>query len=83
MYRKLEPAPRMTTHEASERYPDSHILMQMDNIRDLSNEMGVALYVGDDGDELFSLQVHLPVPSGLVVEGLHHLHSLGGIVVGT
>ena len=82
MYKKIEPALRMTANEASERYPDSFIIVQMDS-RNLSNDMGSILYVGDDGDELFSLVMKLDDPSLYrVVEGLNHRCSLGGIVVG-
>ena len=31
MYRKIEPPLRITANEASERYPDEFILMQMDS----------------------------------------------------
>ena len=81
MYKKVENEPHMTMHEASERYPDSYILMQDDNDGSL-NPKGAVLYVGDNFDELFDLQVDLLVPHGLVVEGLNHQRSLGGIVVG-
>ena len=82
MYKKIEPALRMTANEASERYPDSFIIVQMDS-RNLSNDMGSVLYVGDDGDELFSLVMKFDDPSLYrVVEGLSHRRSLGGIVVG-
>ena len=82
MYRKIEPTLRMTVNEASEKYPNEHILMQMDS-KNLSNDMGTVLYVGDDGDELFSLVMKFNDPSLYrVIEGLNHLRSLGGIVVG-
>ena len=82
MYNKIEPALRMTRNEASERYPDSFILMRMDSMS-LSNDVGTVLYVGDDGDELFSLAVNFDDPSLCgVVDGLNHRRSLGGIVVG-
>ena len=81
MYRKIEPAVRMTANEASERYPNSYILMQREN-RDMFDPVGTVLYIGDDGDELFSLQVNQPVPLGIVIEGLHLQYSLGGVVVG-
>ena len=81
MYRRVDDNQRMTTHEASERYPDNYILMQMDD-RELFNPTGIVLYVGDNGDELFSVQVRSSVPLGLVVEGLNHQRSMGGIAVG-
>ena len=33
MYRKIEPALRMTANEASERYPDIYIVIQMDSMK--------------------------------------------------
>ena len=83
MYRKIEGNPHMTMHEASEYYPDSHVLMQMDKDYML-NPLGVILYVGDDHDELFALQVDLPVSNGIVFEGIgiQRRYSLGGVVVG-
>ena len=81
MYRKVEDTPHMTMHEASERYPDNFILMQMDN-RDIYDPAGIVLYLGDNYNELFSLMMKFDVPLGLVVEGLNHQRSLGGIAVG-
>ena len=82
MYRQIEPALRMTANEASERYMDDYIIIRMDS-KNPSCEMGFVLYVGDDGDELFSLVLKLDDPSLYrVVEGLDLLCSLGGIVVG-
>ena len=82
MYTKVEDDMRMSCNEASERYPDSYILIQRDN-RDMFDPVGAVLYVGDDFNELFSLQVNLPVPLGVVVEGTNRSCSLGGVVVGT
>jgi hypothetical protein len=83
MYRKIENSPRMTESEATERYPDSYILMQLDS-SELFDPAGIVLYIGDDGDELFSLQIKLPVPRGVVIEGINISRrlSLGGLVVG-
>ena len=81
MYSRIDENPHMTMHEASELYPDSFILMQMDD-RSLFNPSGIVLFVGDDGDELFSIQVNSNIQLGLVVEGLNHQRSLGGVVVG-
>ena len=81
MYKKIEPIPRMTRNEASERYPDNYILIQRDS-RDIFDPVGNVLYIGDNYDELFSLMMDSDVPLGLVVEGLNHQRSLGGIVVG-
>ena len=81
MYQKVEDSQRMTVNEASERYPDSYILMQMDD-RGLFNPTGIVLYIGDNGDELFSVQIRSNIPLGLVVEGLNHQRSMGGVVVG-
>ena len=81
MYRKIEPALRMTRNEASERYPDSFIIMQMDSMN-LSDEVGTVLYVGDEQNEMFALVVKLQLQFRGIVEGLNHWRSLGGIVVG-
>ena len=82
MYKKTESELRMTANEASERYPDSFILMRMDSTNP-SDDMGTVLFIGDDGDELFSLVMKLDDPSNCgVTEGLNHLRSLGGVVVG-
>ena len=82
MITKLEPALRMTSHDAAERYPDSYILMRMDDINP-SNDMGTVLYIGKDGDALFALAIQLD-NSYLcgVTEGLNLQRSLGGAVVG-
>ena len=48
MYRKIEPALRMTRNEASERYPDSFIIMQMGSMN-LSDDVGTVLYVNEGG----------------------------------
>ena len=82
MYRKIEPALRMTANEASAKYPDEFILMRMDSMNP-SNDMGTVLYIGDDSDELFSLIMKLDDPSLCgVTEGMNHRRSLGGVVVG-
>ena len=39
MYKKVEEISRMTRNEASERYPDSFIVMQMDSMN-LSDDVG-------------------------------------------
>ena len=81
MYSKIEPALRMTANEASERYPDSFIVMQMDSM-DLSDDVGTVLYVGDNERELYALIVRLKQPFCGVHEGINHRRSLGGVVVG-
>ncbi|MCL1884658.1 MAG: hypothetical protein FWF81_13015 [Defluviitaleaceae bacterium] len=82
MYKKIENSPRMTRNQVSEEYPDKYILMQRDN-RDTFDPTGVALYVGDNYDELFSLQVDLPVRLGVVIEGINISSrlTLGDLVV--
>ena len=80
MYRKIEGDLRMTLNEASERFPDSFILIRRDN-RDLFNPMGTVLYIGDDYHELFSMQVDMDDSLGIVVDGLNHHRSLGGIEI--
>ena len=81
MYKKIEPPLRMTRNEASERYPDSFIVMQMDSM-DLSDDVGTVLYVGDTARELYALVVRLNKPFSGVVDGINHHRSLGGVVVG-
>ena len=76
MYKKIENGLRMTENEASAHFPDSYILMQRDN-RDMFDPVGAILFIGDDFDELFDLQVDLPVPLGIVIEGRNHRRSLG------
>ena len=81
MYRKIEPALRMTANEASARYSDEFIIMQMDSM-DLSDDIGTVLYVGDERRELYALVVSLNLPYSGIVEGLNYYrNSLGGVVV--
>jgi hypothetical protein len=68
MYKKIEGSPRMTANEASELYPDDYLLMQLDS-NDMFDPTGVILYTGDNFDELFSLQIDLPIILGVVIEG--------------
>ena len=81
MYQTIEKNAHMTIDEAAERYPDSFIVMNMDN-PDISNDIGTVLYVVDNQKEAFSLQIHSNIPLGIVIEGLHHQYSLGGVVIG-
>ena len=81
MYKTVEGNKRMTANDACVEYPNNYILMQLEN-DDTFDPVGLVLYIGDDGDELFSLQVNLPVPMGIVIEGLNYRRSLGGLVVG-
>jgi len=81
MYRKIEPAMRMTANEASAYYPDSYIIMQMDSM-DLSDDVGTVLYVGDNERELYALVVSLNQPFVGVLDGLNlQRNCLGGVVV--
>ena len=81
MYRKIEPPLRMTRNEASERYQDEFIIMQMDSM-DLSDDVGTVLYVGDDRVELYGVIKELNRSLLRVVEGLNHGRNfLGGIEV--
>ena len=82
MYQTVEGNPRMTRNEAMERYPNSYILIQRDN-RDTFDPLCIVLYIGDDFDELFSLQVDLPVSLGVVVEGINISSrlTLGDLVI--
>ena len=82
MYRKIEPPVRMTKNEAMGNFPNDYILIQKDSENSMGDPMGTVLYVGDDGDELFSLQIRLPVERGIVCEGLNiQKNSIGGVVV--
>ncbi|MCL1884139.1 MAG: hypothetical protein FWF81_10370 [Defluviitaleaceae bacterium] len=82
MYKKIEPALRMTGNEASERYPDSYIVMQMDSMK-LSDDVGTVLYVGDNERELYRLIKSLNQPYCGVGEGINLMRNcLGGVVVG-
>ena len=82
MYRKIEPPLRMSSIEASERYPDEYIIMQMDSINP-SDDMGTVLYVGDNMSELFSIVMKLDMENCGVSEGLNLQRNLGGIVIGS
>ena len=79
MYQKVENNQCMTDIEASERYPDSFIIMRMDS---MESQMGTVLYVGDNQNEIISLVMELREPFCGVIEGLNHQRSLGGVVVG-
>ena len=82
MYHEIEEKPHMTDIEASERYPDSFIIMRMDSM-DISNQMGRVLYIGNNQSELISLIMEFEDLSNCgVVEGLNLQRSLGGVVVG-
>ena len=81
MYKKIDPALRMTANEASARYPDSFILMQMDSMS-LSADVGTALFIGDDRNELYDVIISLNRSLCGIVDGLNHQRSLGGVVVG-
>ena len=82
MYQIVEPSLRMTRNEASERYPDKYILFRRDSMNP-SNDMGTVLYIGDDGDELFSLARKFEDPTNCgIVDGLNLLCNLGGLAIG-
>ena len=83
MYNKINGSPRMTTNQASEAYPHDYILMKRDNDSDMFDPVGVVLYTGDNFDELFALQVNLPVKFGVVIEGvnINSKLTLGDLVV--
>jgi hypothetical protein len=81
MYKKIEPALRMTRNEASAHYPDEFIIMQMDSM-DLSDDIGTVLYVGDNQRELYALVVRLNLPFSGVVDGFNYYRNdLGGVIV--
>jgi hypothetical protein len=71
---------RMTSHEATERYPDGYIAMRHDS---MFSETGTVLYVGDNGGELMGLVLGLDDPTYCgILEGANLQRSLGGIVTG-
>ena len=81
MYKKIEPPLRMSRNEASARYPDEFIIMQMDSM-DLSDDVGAVLYVGDSREELYPVIKHLNKNYCGIVAGLNYYRNdLGGIVV--
>ena len=80
MLKKIEPPLRMTSNEASSRYPNELILMEMDSM-DLSDDVGVVLYVGDNRADLYSMMDKIDAHYLSVVEGLNlQRNCLGGIV---
>jgi hypothetical protein len=81
MYKKVEGNVRMTCNEVAVNYPDNYVLVKRDD-RSLYDPMCTLLYIGDDSDELFGIQVNSKIPLGLVVEGMHHRRRMGGVVVG-
>ena len=81
MYKKIENSRRMTANEACAIYSDDFILMRSDNLN--FNITGIVLYVGDDYQELYRMAQGLENPSFcIVLEGLNHQRSLGGVVAG-
>ena len=79
MYTKLDKTLRMTYTEASETYPDSFIIMQMDS---MTSDLGTILYIGDIENEMISLLMTIDAPYCGVLIGLNHQRSLGGVVIG-
>ena len=72
---------RMTYNEASKKYPDSYIIMQMD---DMVRDMGTVLFVFDTRSEAYDKLAELDDMNLCgIFEGLHLQRSLGGIVVGS
>lgn len=81
MYRKIEPAIRMTANEASSRYPDEFVIMYMGR-PSLTDDVGDVLYVGDNREELYPLLTSLNLNYSGIVTGLNHYRNcLGGVVV--
>jgi len=81
VYKKIEPTLRMSRNEASEHYPNSFIVMQMDSMK-LSDDVGTVLYVGDNERELYRLIISLNQPYCGVLEGIDLMRNcLGGVVV--
>jgi len=79
MYERIENNTRMTSIEASERYPNSYYAMRMDNRID---DIGILLFVGDNQSELLQLILDLDDTTNCGIhEGLNLRRSLGGVVV--
>ena len=79
MYQRAKDNQRMTGNEASERYPDSYIIMCMDS---MFSEMGTVLYIGDDENEIISLVMQIDEPFCGVIDGLNFGRNLGRVVIG-
>jgi hypothetical protein len=83
MYQEVEGHPRMTDHEAAERYPDSYILKRLDSMKLSTHIMCTVLYVGDNRSELYNVLGEMDDPHLCgISEGLHLQNSLGGVVIG-
>ena len=84
MYRKIEETLRMTSNEASKRYPSEFILVREDPGGMVAGRMSTVLYVGDNYGELSKLRFDFNELSGcVVIEGRNHRRNdLGGVVVG-
>ena len=71
---------RITFNEVSTKYPNSYIVMQADS---LTSDTGTVLFVCDTRSEAYEKLSQL---DGMdlcgITEGINHLRSLGGIVVG-
>ena len=71
---------RMTFNKASEKYPDSYIVMQSDS---LTSDIGTVFYVCDTKQEALIKMKQLEELDLLgITTGANHHRSLGGIVVG-
>ena len=81
MYRKLEGLPKMSRNEISEAYPENYVLVRKES-RDKAYTDLEALYVGDDDNELFGLQVEMNDSLLVIVDGRNIVrrNSWGGIV---
>ena len=70
----------MTFNEASEKYPDSYIVMQSDS---LTSDTGTVFYVCGTKSEAFEKMKQMEELDLLgITTGANHHRSLGGIVVG-
>ena len=71
---------RMNYHEASEKFPDSYIIMQLDS---LASYTGTVLFVCDTEREAMAILAQLDdMDLCGIVEGVNHQRSFGGIEVG-
>ena len=80
MYERIENNTRMTSIEASERYPNSYIAMRKDS---RTSQMGTVLFVGDNQSELLKLILNLDDSTFCGIStGLNLQCTLGGVVTG-
>jgi len=79
MYREVNK--QMTDNQAVKDFPNSYIAMRRNDNR-LAQE-GLALYEGDNEEELFDMILkRLDKSRCIIIEGVNHRRSLGGLLKG-